>query len=61
MSTIGERIALIIKEKRITKLKFAAVVGISSGNVTMLCHDKVRPSSATIKSICRAYNVNECG
>ena len=59
MSTIGERIALIIKEKRITKLKFAADVGISSGNVTMLCQDKVRPSSPTIKSICRAYNVNE--
>ena len=59
MNTIGERVSVLIKELKITRLQFAKDVGISSGNVTMICQDKAKPSAPTIKSICRTYNINE--
>lgn len=59
MDTIGDRISALIRQLKITRLRFGAEVGLSSSAVSKLCQGDNIPSHSTIKSICRTYNVNE--
>ena len=58
-TTIGERIAYLVKELGMTRVAFGAGIGISSPGMTMLCNGRNKPSNRTIKAICNIYRVNE--
>lgn len=60
MTTIGERIELIIKKNGLKKVDFARKLGIDQSYVTKLLKgEKFKPSDALLKSICREFNVSE--
>ena len=59
MTTIGERIALIIKENALKKVQFAEKLRIHQSYVTKLVKDQTMPSDALVNSICREFGVSE--
>lgn len=59
MSTIGERIDLLIKQKEKNRSKFAERIGVTPAYVTMLIAGKNEPSDLVITAICREFRVNE--
>ena len=59
MSTIGERINLLIKQKEKNRSKFAERIGVTPAYVTMLIAGKNEPSDLVITAICREFRVNE--
>jgi len=59
VSTIGERIDLLIKQKEKNRSKFAERIGVTPAYITMLIAGKNEPSDLVITSICREYRVQE--
>lgn len=59
MSTIGERIDLLIKQKEKNRSKFAERIGVTPAYVTMLIAGKNEPSDLVITAICREFRVSE--
>ena len=59
MTTIGERIALIIQKNNLKKVQFAEKLGISGAYVTHLVKGKNAPSDALVKLICREFRIRE--
>ena len=59
MATIGERIALLLKENSLKKVQFAEKLRIHQSYVTKLVKDQTMPSDALVNSICREFGVSE--
>lgn len=57
--TIGERIKLLRKEKKLTQTAFAERVKVSFGSISKLERGETNPSAQTIDLICREFNVSE--
>lgn len=53
-----DRIAYIIKEKNITKTKFAETLNVSSAFVSQICSGVREPSDRTLNDICTKFGVN---
>lgn len=56
---MGERIAKILQEKGIKKIRMAEALNVSPAYVTDLCAGRKTPSDRTIADICRVYGVSE--
>lgn len=59
MSTIGERIGIIIQEKKLKKVEFARIINIDQSYVTQLIKGKSNPSDRLIEDICEKLNISE--
>lgn len=59
MTTIGERIALIIEAKNLKKVQFAADLQIDQSYVTQLVNGRRNPSKRLLETICIHYNVDQ--
>ena len=57
--TIGERIGLIIEEKKLKKVQFAADLHIDQSYVTQLINGRRNASGRLMNDICEKYNVNQ--
>ena len=55
--TIGDRISIIIKEKDLKKVEFAATLEIDQSYVSKLVKGKAEPSLALLEKICRTFGV----
>lgn len=58
MSTINERIALLIKDKGLKRTEFAERIHVSGPFISMICSGAKVPSDRTISDICREFNVS---
>lgn len=58
MSTIGERIRLIRKEKKLTQVELGKLIGISGAGVSYIESGGSNPTDAAIKLICATYHVS---
>lgn len=58
MSTIGERIKEIRKQKGYTQQKFADALGLKQNTVATYEMNKTAPSDRTISDICREFGVD---
>lgn len=59
MSTINERIQMLLDTLNLSKAKFAEPLHISGSFVSMVCSGTKNPSDRTIQDICRVYGVDE--
>lgn len=60
MTTMGERIELIITRNGLKKVEFARKLGIDQSYVTKLLKgEKFKPSESLVKLICREFGVSE--
>lgn len=55
--TIGERIAMIIEEKGVKKIEFAATLNIHQSYVSKLVKGESLPSERLIEDICRKFDI----
>lgn len=55
--TMGERIELIITDRQIKKVEFAAALDINQSYVTKLIKNEREPSTRLIDAICREFGV----
>lgn len=58
MSTINERIALLIKDLGMSRSSFADRIRVSRPFVSELCSGAKQPSDRTISDICREFGVS---
>lgn len=58
MSTIGERIAMVIEDANIKKVQFAEAIKVDQSFVSQLVAGKRNPSDRTIRDICREYGIS---
>ena len=58
MKTINERIMFIRKELELSQGAFGERIGIKKSSVSLIEKSKNNPSTQTIKSICREFNVS---
>lgn len=59
MSTINERVQMLLDTLNLSKAKFAEPLHISGSFVSMVCSGTKNPSDRTIQDICRVYGVDE--
>ena len=59
MSTFAERLSEVIADSKLTKTKFAEVVGISQPFLSQICSGVKVPSSRTVSDICSKFHVDE--
>lgn len=59
MSTINERVQMLLDTLNLSKAKFAEPLHISGSFVSMVCNGTKNPSDRTIQDICRVYGVDE--
>lgn len=59
MSTINDRINILIESLGIKKAEFADRLHLSPAFVTLLCSGKRAPSDRTILDICREFSVSQ--
>lgn len=59
MSTINERIQMLLDTLNLSKAKFAEPLHISGSFVSMVCSGTKNPSDRTIQDICRVYGVDD--
>lgn len=59
MSTINERVQMLLDTLNLSKTKFAEPLHISGSFVSMVCSGTKNPSDRTIQDICRIYGVDE--
>lgn len=58
MSTINDRIALLIKDKGLKRTEFAERLHVSGPFISMICSGTKVPSDRTISDICREFGVS---
>lgn len=58
MSTINDRIALLIKYKGLKRTEFAERLHVSGPFISMICSGAKVPSDRTISDICREFGVS---
>lgn len=58
MSTMGERIAMVIEDANIKKVQFAEAIKVDQSFVSQLVAGKRNPSDRTIRDICREYGIS---
>ncbi|MBQ9721002.1 MAG: helix-turn-helix transcriptional regulator [Oscillospiraceae bacterium] len=58
MSTIGERIKLIRKEKKLTQVELGKLLGITGAGISYIESGGSQPTEAALKLICATYRVN---
>ncbi len=56
---MNERIKAVRKKKGLTLRQFGKIIGITASSCSTIETGKSNPSSQTIKSICREFDVNE--
>jgi transcriptional regulator with XRE-family HTH domain len=59
MSTIGDRIKIVRKEKGLTQQKFADALGLKQNTVATYEMNKTIPSDRTVADICQKFRVRE--
>lgn len=59
ITSLGERIKSVRKEKKQKQSEFAEALGISQSHLSGIEKDSVKPSLTIIKLICVMYNINE--
>ncbi len=59
MSTLNERIAALVADLGMSKVKFAERLNISPSFITRICAGDKIPSDRTIADICREFGVSE--
>ena len=59
MSTINERVQMLLDTLNLSKAKFAEPLHISGSFVSMVCSGTKNPSDRTIQDSCRVYGVDE--
>ena len=59
VSTFAERLSEVIADSKLTKTKFAEVVGISQPFLSQICSGVKVPSSRTVSDICSKFHVDE--
>lgn len=59
MSTVSERIGIIIKEKAKNKTEFANRLNVSSSYISKILIKGSTPSIRFLKDVCRKYDISE--
>lgn len=58
MQTLGQKINLLRKQKRISQEELADKLGVSRQTISKWESDIVRPNDVNIRSLCNEFNVN---
>ena len=59
MSSLSDRISLIVKKSGLTKTAFASRINVSQPLISRICSGEANPSDRTISDICREFHVDE--
>lgn len=59
MSTINERVALVVADTKLTKTAFAAKLNVSTAHISKICSGEGNLSDRTISDICRIFDIQE--
>lgn len=56
--TVGERLRVVRKDKKLNQGEFGAEVGVSTATISLLEKGAVKITERNVRDICRAFNVN---
>lgn len=58
METVGQRIEILIKDKKLTQTKVAEMLNLSQSHISALCSGKKVLGNRTASDICREFGVS---
>lgn len=59
MTTINERVAMVVADSKLTKTAFAAKLNVSTAFISKICSGDSNLSDRTISDICRIFDIRE--
>ena len=59
MTTINERVAMVVADSKLTKTAFAAKLNVSTAFISKICSGDSNLSDRTISDICRIFDIQE--